>query len=77
LNTTVPGNLETFEPYTITNFTLGLFDFIKNTKVSLVCNNILDKAYYSPGPILANGINNPSTILQMGRNYMIRLNYEF
>ena len=77
INTTVPGNIEIFEPYVITNFTLGLFDIVKNTKISLVCNNILDKKYYSPGPRLADGVNNPSSILQMGRNFMIRFNYEF
>ena len=76
-NTTIPNNVEIFNPYSVTNFTLGLFDIVKNTKISLVCNNIFNKVYYTPGPRLADGINNPSSIFQMQRNYMIRLNYEF
>ena len=77
LNTTVPYNTELFKPYSVTSLTIGLFDIVKSTKISLVCNNILDKQYYSPGPRLADGVNNPSSILQLGRNYMIRINYEF
>jgi outer membrane receptor for ferrienterochelin and colicin len=78
LNTTVPSNPEsTFDPYTVSSLTLGLFDLVKNTKITLVCNNVFDKTYYSPGPRVADGINNPSKILQMQRNYMLRLVYDF
>lgn len=76
-NTTVPTNLETFNPYMISNLTIGLFDIIKNTKLSLVCNNIFDKTYYSPGPRIADGITNPSKVLQMKRNFMLRFIYDF
>lgn len=75
--TTVFSNPATFNPYTVSNLTIGLFNVIKNTKVSLVCNNIFDKTYYSPGPRAADGVTNPSTVLQMQRNFMIRINYEF
>jgi len=76
-NTSVPTNLETFNPYVISNVTLGLFDIVKNTKLNFVCNNIFDKTYYSPGPRVADGITNPSKVLQMGRNFMLRFIYEF
>jgi hypothetical protein len=76
-NTTVVSNPEVFNPYTISNLTVGLFNVIKNTKISIVCNNLFDKTYYNPGPRVADGITNPTKVLQMQRNFMIRLNYEF
>ena len=76
-NTTVPTNLETFDPYMISNLSLGLFNIVKNTKLNLVCNNIFDKTYYSPGPRVADGITNPSKVLQMKRNFMLRFIYDF
>jgi len=38
---------------------------------------LFDKTYYNPGPRVADGITNPTKVLQMQRNFMIRLNYEF
>ncbi len=77
LNTTVPTNPESiFNPYTVSSLTIGLFDLVKNTKITIVCNNIFDKTYYSPGPRVADGITNPSKVLQMQRNFMLRLVYE-
>ena len=77
LNTTVPANPAKFNPYTISSLTVGFINIIKNVNVQLVCNNIFHKTYYSPGIRLADGFSNPSQILQMGRNWMIRMNYEF
>jgi outer membrane receptor for ferrienterochelin and colicins len=77
LNTTVPTNLNTFDGYTISNLTLGMVNVLKNATVQVVINNIFDKNYYSPGVRLADGINNPSQILQMGRNFMARINFDF
>lgn len=78
LGTTVPTNPElSFDPYSVSSLSLGLFDLVKNTKISIVCNNIFDKTYYSPGPRVADGVTNPSKVLQMQRNYMIRLVYDF
>lgn len=76
-NTTVPANPSVFNSYTISGLTVGLVNLIKNVNVQLVCNNIFDKNYYSPGIRLADGFSNPSQILQMGRNWMVRLNYDF
>ncbi len=75
--TTVPANPNTFNGYLLSNLTLGMVDVIKNASLQLVINNIFDKNYYSPGVRLADGINNPSQIMQMGRNIMVRLNFDF
>ena len=53
------------------------FNIINNLNVQLVCNNIFSKTYFSPGIRLADGFSNPSEILQMGRNWMFRINYDF
>ena len=76
-NTTVPKNPEVFNAYTVSNLTLGFVDVIKNFNLQFTCNNIFNKNYFSPGIRLADGFSNPSQILQMGRNLMVRLNYEF
>ena len=77
LNTSVLDNPASFRDYTISSLTLGLLDVFKNVNLHLVCNNLFNKNYYSPGIRLADGVTNPSEVLQMGRNFMLRLNYEF
>ncbi|HVZ25354.1 MAG TPA: TonB-dependent receptor, partial [Sediminibacterium sp.] len=74
--TTVPGNLYPFNAYLLSNLVFSLDNLVKNTSVQLVINNLFNKIYYSPGVRLADGINNPSEILQMGRNYMVRFNLD-
>ncbi len=77
VNTTVPTNLNVFNGYTISSLTLGMVNVLKNATVQVVINNLFDKNYYSPGVRLADGINNPSQVLQMGRNIMARINFDF
>ena len=78
--TSVPGNPRTsFPAYYLGNIAASVSDpfNFKGLMVQFKCNNFLDKVYYSPGIRRANGIGNPNEILQMGRNYSIRVNYEF
>jgi outer membrane receptor for ferrienterochelin and colicin len=77
LNTTVPANPAKFNSYTVSGLTIGFINIINNLNVQLVCNNIFSKTYFSPGIRLADGFSNPSEILQMGRNWMFRINYDF
>lgn len=76
-NTTVPLNPNQFNSYMVSNLTLGIVNLLKNATVELVTNNLFDKIYYSPGVRLADDVNNPGQILQMGRNFMLRLNIDF
>jgi outer membrane receptor for ferrienterochelin and colicin len=75
-NTTVSGNPETFPAYMVSNVTIGVLTLLKNVNLNLGINNIFDKKYYSPGVRLADGFNNPSQILQTGRNFMVGINYD-
>jgi len=45
--------------------------------IQFVCNNILDKEYYSPGIRNAGAVRVPDQILQMARNFAVKINYEF
>jgi outer membrane receptor protein involved in Fe transport len=76
-NTTVPANPAKFNSYTVSGLTIGFINVINNLNVQLVCNNVFSKTYFSPGIRLADGFSNPSEILQMGRNWMFRINYDF
>ena len=77
LGTSVPANTSTFPPYLIAFMTASIKDFVKGTNLQFICNNIFDKYYFNPGVKAADGIENPTEILQRGRNFVIRLNYEF
>lgn len=75
--TTVPTNPETeFPAYTIANTTIG-YTFYKGATIQLVCNNLFNTYYFNPAGRAADGINSPSSLLQPGRNFFIKLNYEF
>lgn len=77
VGTSVPNNPETsFPAYTIMNATIG-YEVIKGGTIQLVCNNALDKYYFNPAGRAADGISTPSSLLQPGRNFFIKLNYEF
>lgn len=76
--TSVPANPEkNFPAYTIANATIGWVNILPGTTLQLVCNNLLDKNYFNPAGRAADGINTPSSLLQPGRNFFIKLNYEF
>jgi outer membrane receptor protein involved in Fe transport len=75
--TTVAANPETtFPAYTIANGAIS-YELIKGASIQLVCNNILDKYYFNPAGRAADGVSTPSSLLQPGRNFFIKLNYEF
>ncbi|HRH59499.1 MAG TPA: TonB-dependent receptor [Chitinophagaceae bacterium] len=69
-------NLKNFNSYALVNVVLGVQHIIKGGTLQFICNNVFNNLYYVPGlrvePILA-----PDKILQMGRNYAIKINYEF
>ena len=76
--TSVPANPEkNFPAYTIANATIGWVNILPGTTLQLLCNNLLDKNYFNPAGRAADGINTPSSLLQPGRNFFIKLNYEF
>jgi len=77
IGTTVAANPETtFPAYAIVNAAIG-YEVIKGASIQLVCNNALDKIYFNPAGRAADGVSTPSSLLQPGRNFFIKLNYEF
>ena len=77
VGTSVPANPETtFPAHTIANATIG-YEIIKGATLQFVCNNVFDTFYFHPAGRAADGINTPSSLLQPGRNFFIKLNYEF
>jgi len=77
-STSVRFNLiSKFDDYIIGNVVIGAQNLIKGTTIQLICNNIFDKIYYSPGIRSTGGSRYPNSILQMGRNFFFKLNYEF
>lgn len=77
VGTSVPANTSSFPPYFIGFMTASIKNIVKGTNLQIICNNIFDKYYFNPGVKAADGIENPTEILQRGRNFVLRLNYEF
>ncbi len=75
--TSVPDNTGAFPAYVITHATLSIKNVIKGATIQIICNNLLDKKYFNPGVKAADGVVNPTEILQRGRNSILRLNYDF
>ena len=75
--TSVPRNFETFNGYILFKSAITLQNIIQGASIQFVCNNILDKQYYSPGIRSAGAGRYPDQILQMGRNFALKINYEF
>jgi len=77
--TTVPLNTETFPAIAILNGTVGYSNqkIVPGLSLKVVCNNILNTTYYHPGPKSADGVVNPTEILQRGRHFLIQLSYNF
>ncbi|MES2004849.1 MAG: TonB-dependent receptor plug domain-containing protein [Bacteroidota bacterium] len=75
--TTVPANTMTFPPYVVAFATISIKNLAKGVTLQTICNNLFDKFYYNPGVKAADGVENPTQILQRGRNFIIRLNYDF
>ena len=79
-NTTAPKNpIPLFKGYCLGNASVSIKDVLKLNGLLLQfnCNNIFNKLYYSPGIRNATGLFFPDQILQMRRNYSVRINYEF
>ncbi|MBC7722318.1 MAG: TonB-dependent receptor, partial [Pedobacter sp.] len=77
VGTSVPANPESFPGYFISNTAIGLVNMIRHATLQLVCNNLFDKKYFHPGVRTADGLSTPSSILQPGRNFFVKLSYEF
>jgi len=78
IETGARGNhIQKFDDYIIGNIVVSGQNLIKGTTIQFICNNIFDKVYYSPGIRGAGGIRSPESILQMGRNFFLKINYEF
>ncbi len=77
--TTVPLNFDTFPATAILNgaVTYENKKIVPGLALQLVCNNILNTAYYHPGTKAADGINSPTEILQRGRHFLLKLSYDF
>lgn len=77
-NTSVPTNISTtFGGYVLFNSAITLQNILRGIDIQFICNNIFDKEYYSPGIRSAGGVRFPDQILQMGRNFALKINYEF
>ena len=79
-NTTSQFNeIHSFPGYFLGNITLSVYDVfkLKGTTFQVLCNNIFNKVYYSPGKIGGGGIVSPGNFLQMERNFSFKINYEF
>jgi outer membrane receptor for ferrienterochelin and colicins len=66
----------TFDKYITGNMVISAQNLVEGTSIQLICNNIFDKVYYSPGIRSAGGVRYPDSILQMGRNFFIKINFE-
>jgi outer membrane receptor protein involved in Fe transport len=71
--TTVPLNYDKFPAVTIFNGSISYSDILPGLELQLICNNILDKKYFHPGTKAADGVLNPTSILQRGRHFVIRV----
>jgi outer membrane receptor for ferrienterochelin and colicins len=77
LETSVPNNQLLFDGYFIGNAAISATNLLKGITLQFTCNNIFNKTYYSPGIRTAGGVRVPNEILQMRRNFFLKLNYEW
>jgi len=77
--TSVPANTAVFPAVAILNGAVSYSNpkLVPGLEAQLVCNNILNTKYYHPGTKAADGILNPTEILQRYRHFVIRLLYAF
>jgi len=76
INTTVPTNMDTFNPVLILNTTISYAPKNFGLTAQLTIFNLLNKEYNSPGLDLATG-ELASSLKQNGRNLYLSLIYEF
>lgn len=78
--TTITTNTtDKIKPYTVMFATVGYTNhkIMKGLLLQLIVNNILNNKYYHPGIRSANGSDYASYLPQNGRNFLIRLRYEY
>jgi hypothetical protein len=77
--TSVPLNTASFPAVALLNGTISYSNarLVPGLSLQLVCNNILNTQYYHPGTKAADGILNPTGILQRDRHFVIRALYHF
>ena len=77
--TSVPLNTSVFPATAILNGVIGYSNnkIVPGLDLQVICNNILNTTYYDPGTKAADGVNSPSSILQRGRHFLIKLSYDF
>jgi outer membrane receptor protein involved in Fe transport len=77
--TTVPLNTASFPAVAILYGAVSYENehLVPGLGVQLVCNNILNTVYFHPGTKAADGIVNPTEILQRGRHFLIKASYNF
>lgn len=67
---------ETFGDYILGNTCISGMNVFKGITVQILCNNVFDKSYYSPA-IKYDGIRYPDKVLQMGRNFFVKMICDF
>lgn len=76
--TTVPMNWDDFPGVMVLNGALTYGnEHVPGLSVQFVCNNILNTTYYHPGTKAADGVLSPTSILQRGRHFVVRLLFEW
>jgi outer membrane receptor for ferrienterochelin and colicins len=77
--TTVPLNFDTFPATAILNGAISYSNnkIVPGLALQLICNNILNTVYFDPGTKAADGINSPTSILQRGRHFLLKLSFDF
>jgi outer membrane receptor for ferrienterochelin and colicin len=77
--TTVPLNFEVFPTTAILNGAISYSNkkIVPGLALQVTCNNILNTNYFDPGTKAADGINGPTSILQRGRHFLLKLSYDF
>jgi hypothetical protein len=71
-----PLKMTKFDAYIIETIALSTLDLFKGANIQFLCNNIFNKSYYGPG-VRFEAVQFSDRILQMGRNFSLKINYEF
>jgi hypothetical protein len=58
---------------TVFNGAISYNGLLPGLNLEIVCNNILNKKYYDPGTKAADGVLNPTSILQRERHFVFRI----
>jgi outer membrane receptor for ferrienterochelin and colicin len=77
VGTSVPLNNAQFPAVTLMNAAVTYQHIIPGVSIQVAVNNVFDKVFFHNGVRAADGINAPNALLQPGRNFFIRMNYDF